>query len=65
MINVATMIGLAIGSVWAGDFISGGRRKTLWVCNIIIVFSVVLSVILNFWTLCFGKVLLGVAAGAF
>jgi len=65
MINVATMSGIAIGSIVGGELISCGRRRTLFIMNFVILISAVLSVFLNFWSIVVGKLLLGVAAGAF
>ena len=65
MINVATMVGVTIGAVAGGELIRNGRRRTLFIANFIAIFSSFLVVFLNFWSICIGKFLFGIAAGMF
>ena len=62
LINVATMVGLALGSVAGGMMIGSGRRRTIFIMNFILILSTVATCCLNFWAICIGKFVFGFAA---
>lgn len=56
------MVGSGLGSILGGLFIGGGRRKTLFIFNFVIIISTAFMCILNFWSIIFGKLVFGFAA---
>ncbi len=57
------IVGIAIGSVFGGDFVKQGRRSTIINFNILGLIGSGLSVVMNFYVICAGRVLLGFTCG--
>ena len=56
------MIGACLGSLMGGKYIGAGRRRTLLIYNLVIIFSTIFMCILNFWAILFGKLIFGFSA---
>jgi MFS family permease len=63
VLQSSCIVGIAIGSIWGGDFVKKGRRSTLIQFNILGLIGSAFSVILNFYAICFGRFILGFACG--
>ena len=63
LINTVSVLGAGVGAIMGGKFVQKGRRRTLIIFNVIVIFSCVPMCILNFYCLMFGKLLFGFAAG--
>jgi len=56
-------VGISIGSIFGGDFIKHGRRQALIRFNFVGLFGSLISFYLNFWSMCFGRLVLGFSSG--
>lgn len=66
MISSSAILGAVIGAFFGGRIIKQlGRRKSLVVCHSLTVLFVLPTIILNFYTLCFGRLGLGICGGIF
>ena len=65
MIGSSFILGLSIGSILGGKFVSYGRRKVLIIVNILCAFSVIPTLFLNLWSICVGRFLYGLFSGMF
>jgi len=63
MINSSSVLGLAIGSLTAGNVITGGRRKAAIQAEIIAIIAVICTQFMTLPSICLGRFLLGYAAG--
>lgn len=52
-----------MGSIFGADFVKKGRRSTLINFNIIGLFGSALSIVTEFWTICFARFILGFCVG--
>jgi MFS family permease len=57
------IVGVAIGSVFGGDFVKHGRRSTIINFNIIGLVGSAMSIVMNFYVICAGRILLGFTCG--
>jgi MFS family permease len=63
MINSSAVLGLAIGSLTAGNVITIGRRKAAIYAQIVAIVASLCCQYMTFPSLCLGRFLLGLAAG--
>ena len=63
LINSFGVLGLMFGSLLAGQIVPIGRWKTIIFTNILSIVSSIPQLYLSFWTILFGKLGLGFAAG--
>ena len=63
LINLASIIGLALGCFFGGLIIPIGRRKTILIFNLLSIVGLSLSLILTFPTIIVGKLMFGITAG--
>lgn len=63
LINITAMLGMAIGSLVAGNSIVYGRRKTLIFWETVAIFACALTLVRTLPTICVGRFVLGVSAG--
>lgn len=62
-INSSSVLGLAIGSLTAGNVITGGRRKAAIQAELIAIVACLCTEVMSLPTICFGRFLQGYAAG--
>ena len=66
MIGSSAVLGAVISSLFAGKIIIKlGRRKSLLIFNFIASLAVISTLFLNFYALCFGRLLFGFCGGIF
>lgn len=65
MIGSSAVLGATIGSFSAGKIISIGRRKSIIIFNFIAILAVVSTLFVNFYAMCFGRLVLGFCGGLF
>lgn len=63
ILQSSCIVGIAIGSIYGGDFVKQGRRSTLINFNIVGIIGSLLSVVLDFYTICFARFILGFSCG--
>jgi len=63
ILTTAAIVGISLGSIFGGDFIKHGRRKTLIRFNCVGLIGSIFCMFLNFWQMCFGRFVLGISAG--
>ena len=63
ILTTSAVFGLALGSIFGADFIKNGRRQALIKFNIIGMFGSAIALYLNFWGMCFGRMIFGFSAG--
>lgn len=63
LISSISIVGLAIGSFLGGKAVSKGRRKAIFVFNIIAIIGSLICQVLTVPTLCIGRFLCGIAGG--
>jgi MFS family permease len=63
MITSSSTLGLAIGSLFSGPLLGKGRRKTVLIGNVIILFSYALQLEIKVYLLALGKLLQGAGSG--
>mmetsp|Transcript_25425 Transcript_25425/g.17963 ORF Transcript_25425/g.17963 Transcript_25425/m.17963 type:complete len:88 (+) Transcript_25425:229-492(+) len=54
---------MAIGSFAGGILVKGGRRRIMISMNIIAMIGVCITLVMNFWTILFGKLIWALAVG--
>jgi MFS family permease len=59
----SSIIGICIGSLIGGDIIKNGRRFTILRFNIIGLIASLSMFTLNFYVMCFGRVIFGLSSG--
>ena len=57
------MVGVAFGSIFGGDFVKMGRRKTIIAQNVVGLISSGISILPNFYMICFGRLVFGFSCG--
>ena len=65
MIGSSAVLGATIGSFSAGKIISIGRRKSIIIFNFFAMAAVFATLVLNFYSMCFGRLVLGFCGGLF
>mgnify|MGYP000853020238 FL=1 len=63
VISTSSIVGLALGNIFGGDFVAHGRRLTLIRFNILGMIATAFTFYLNFWSMCFGRMLFGFCVG--
>lgn len=63
VLQSSCIVGIAIGSIYGGDFVKNGRRSTLLKFNVLGLLGSALSIVLNFYAICLGRFLLGFTCG--
>lgn len=63
VLNTSGIVGISIGSLYGGDFTSGGRRRTVIWFNALALVGTAFSLVLHFKIMCLGRFLFGLAAG--
>lgn len=63
VLQSSCIVGIALGSIYGGDFVKNGRRSTIIQFNVIGLIGSALSLVLNFYVICFARFLLGVVCG--
>ena len=63
VLQSSCIVGIALGSIFGGDFVKQGRRSTIITFNIIGLVGSALSIVLNFWVICLGRLILGFTCG--
>jgi len=63
ILSTSAVFGLAMGSIFGGDFIKYGRRLTLIQFNLVGLFGSCIALYLNFWIMCVGRFIYGFSAG--
>lgn len=59
----AAVAGIAIGSVFGGDFVKSGRRLTILQFNVIGLIGSLFSFLPNMYMMCFGRFIFGFSCG--
>jgi MFS family permease len=59
----AAVAGIAIGSIFGGDFVKSGRRLTILQFNVIGLIGTFISFIPVFYMMCFGRFVFGFSCG--
>ena len=57
-------LGATIGAFTAGPLTLKGRRFTLILIDFVVIIGTILNIIMNFWTLNLGRLMIGWGAGA-
>lgn len=57
------ILGMGIGCYTGGLLVKGGRRRIMILMNLIAAVGICISLVLDFWTILFGKFLWGLAVG--
>ena len=64
VLQTCSIVGIAIGSVFGGDFVKNGRRATIIQFNIVGMLATLLTLQLaNFDLMCLGRVIYGISCG--
>ena len=63
IIAFVEVFGITAGSFAANLFVEYGRRKTIIICNLIIILATIMTLILNFWLIVIGKLIFSICAG--
>ena len=63
LLQTSSVVGLTLGSLSGGMFIKYGRRKALINFNMIGLIGSLLSLYLNIWSMCVGRLIFGFSAG--
>ena len=63
ILSTSSIVGLALGNIFGGDFVCYGRRKTIIGFNILGLIGTAFTVVLNFWSMCFGRLIFGFSCG--
>jgi len=63
VLQSSCIVGIALGSIYGGDFVKQGRRSTLVLFNVVGLVGSALSIVLNFWVICLGRMVLGFSCG--
>jgi MFS family permease len=65
VIGSSAVLGAAIGSFAGGKLIQYGRRKMMIIFNAIGIIAVLMTLVLNVYSICFGRLLFGFCGGIF
>jgi MFS family permease len=65
MIGSSAVLGACIGSIIGGKIITIGRRKSMIIFLFVSAIAVLGTIFLNFYTLCLGRLFLGIGGGLF
>ena len=64
VLQTCSIVGIAIGSVFGGDFVKNGRRSTIIQFNIVGIIATLMTLQLaSFDLMCLGRVLYGISCG--
>jgi len=63
MLSTSALLGIAIGNIFGGDFVKNGRRKTIIQFNILGLIGTLLTLVLDFYSMCLGRMIFGFASG--
>lgn len=63
MLSTSALVGIAIGNIFGGDFVKNGRRKTIIQFNILGAIATCFTLVLDFYSMCFGRMVFGFASG--
>jgi MFS family permease len=63
ILQSSCIVGIALGSIFGGDFVKKGRRSTIVAFNIYGLIGSAMSIYLNFWVICLGRMILGFCCG--
>ena len=59
----AAVAGVAIGSIFGGDFVKSGRRLTILQFNVIGIIGSIFGLLPQFYMMCFGRFIFGFSCG--
>lgn len=65
MISSSAVLGATIGSFSAGKIIQYGRRRSIIIFNFIGILATLSTLVLNFYAMCAGRLVLGLCGGLF
>ena len=65
LVQSLTTLGAAIGALCSGFIASIGRWNCLILANVVLVAGVLLTLVSEFWVLCVGRFIYGLAVGSF
>jgi MFS family permease len=65
LIGSSAVLGAAIGSILGGKLIQYGRRKMMLLFNFVAIIAVFMTLFLNVYSICFGRILFGICGGIF
>ena len=63
VLSTSSIVGLALGNIFGGDFVKDGRRTTLINFNWIGLIATFFTLYLNFWSMCVGRCVFGFSCG--
>jgi MFS family permease len=63
VLSSSNIVGIALGSIFGGDFIKYGRRISIIAFNLMGLIGSAFSFMHSFYFLCFGRILFGFSAG--
>jgi MFS family permease len=63
ILSTSALVGIALGNIFGGDFVKYGRRKTIIQFNILGAIATLFTFVLDFYSMCFGRMLFGFASG--
>lgn len=63
LMSTCAVAGIALGSVFGGDFVKTGRRATILYFNAIGIIGTLISFLPNFVVMCIGRVIVGFTCG--
>jgi len=63
ILQSSCIVGIAMGSIYGGDFVKKGRRSTLINFNIVGLFGSALTIVAEFYTICMARFILGFCCG--
>lgn len=63
VLSTSSIVGLALGNIFGGDFVCYGRRITILRFNILGLIGTAFTFYLNFWSMCFGRLIFGFSCG--
>ena len=63
IVSTSAVLGIAIGALCAGFLIEKGRRRLIVFGNVVALIGSAMCMVLNYWSICAGRLLLGLASG--
>jgi MFS family permease len=63
ILNAACIVGIGVGSIFGGDFVKTGRRRSIIMFNIVGLMGSFISMLVNFHLICLGRFILGFTTG--
>ena len=63
ILSTSALVGIALGNIFGGDFVKNGRRRTIIIFNILGAIATCFTLVLDFNSMCFGRMLFGFASG--